>query len=416
MDTKRILKGNILYTRSPEAFTIHPNSYMVIDKGSVQKIYQDLPEKYQGIPIADYGERLIIPGFVDLHVHAPQFDQAGLGLDTELIDWLNRYTFALESRFSDLAYARDVYTRFAEELIRQGTTRACIFATIHPESTKLLFEILIQKGISAYVGKVNMDRNSYPALTEETEQSIQDTGKLIAEYGKHPLVKPILTPRFAPSCTDTLLKKLGELASVYQVPVQSHLSENRAEIQWVSELFPQCESYSQVYESFGLFGQTPTLMAHGIYLDEKEVDLIRRNKVMLVHCPDSNMNLASGMMPIRRWQKENLLLGLGSDVGGGHRLSMAYTMISAIQTSKILQSQTGEKGLTMAEAFYLATKGGGSFFGKVGSFEEGYAMDALIVEDPPCTGKLSVEERLQRWIYTGDDRNIVARFVNGVKI
>lgn len=414
MQNIQILRGNILFTTKPEEFTQYPLSYIIVQNGVVEGIYSNLPDKYSGIEIQDFGERFIIPGLVDLHVHAPQFDQMGLGLDLELIDWLNTYTFPLESRFQDLSYAKEVYSCFAEELVRQGTTRACIYATIHKESTELLMELLIQKGVGAFVGKVNMDRNGAAGLQEDTKQSIQDTRAWIEKVSHHPLVKPILTPRFAPTCSNELLTELGQMAKQYNIPVQSHLSENKAEVQWVRQLFPQCASYSDVYHQFGLFGQTPTLMAHGIYLTENELELIQKNQVIIVHCPDSNLNLASGLMPARRWMNKKISIGLGSDVAGGHRLSMTRAMVSAIQTSKAVQSMTGEKALTIPEVFYMATKGGGSFFGKVGSFEKGYEFDALVIEDEDWTvQRLSLEERLQRWIYSGDAKNIVHRFVNG---
>jgi guanine deaminase len=417
MENIKIFKGDIVFTATPEAFSTHKNSYLIVEKGRVKGLYDQLPEIYNSLQIEDYSNQLIMPGFVDLHVHAPQFDQAGLGYDKELIDWLNTYTFKLERQFSDLEYAKDVYTRFVNKMVAQGTTRACIYATIHKESTNLLFQLLKEKGIGAFVGKVNMDQNGAEGLQEDTFESILDTTTLIEKYLNDSMVKPIITPRFAPTCSSKLLKSLGQLAQMYGVPVQSHLSENKSEIQWVKELFPESSSYSDVYNQYGLFGQTPTLMAHGIYLEKDELDLIVKNNVMLVHCPDSNMNIASGMMPARRWLEKGIKVGLGSDVGGGHLLSMAQTMVRALQNSKLLQTVTGEKALTVTEAFYLATKSGGSFFGKVGSFEVGYEFDAIVIEDETWTKeRLTLEERVQRFIYTGDDRNIVSRFVKGEEI
>ncbi|BAF60514.1 hypothetical protein PTH_2333 [Pelotomaculum thermopropionicum SI] len=225
-----IFKGNIIFATAPGELKICAKSHIIVKDGTVEGIYERLPEEYGQEPVKDYGERLILPGFVDLHVHAPQFFQCGLGLDRELLDWLSDCTFPAESRFSDPAYAREAYTLFATEMIRQGTVRACIFATIHKESTGLLFEILREKGIGAFVGKVNMDRNCPGFLKEETEASIRETEELIIQYGGHPLVKPILTPRFAPSCSGKLLAAIGELAEKYNLPVQSHLAENRREV------------------------------------------------------------------------------------------------------------------------------------------------------------------------------------------
>jgi len=419
---QQIFKGNIIFAPTPEELKICAKSYIVVKNGMVEGIYERLPEEYGEEPVKDYGERLILPGFVDLHVHASQFDQRGLGLDRGLIDWLNDYTFSTESRFSDPAYAWEAYSIFADELIRQGTVRTCIFATIHKESTGLLFEILQEKGIGAFVGKVNMDRNCPDFLKEKTEISIKETEELIAQYGRHPLVKPILTPRFAPTSSEELLKAIGELAKKYNLPVQSHLSENPSEVKWVRELFPSHPTYSDVYLDFGLFGHAPALMAHGIYLTDRELELIKANDVMLVHCPESNINLVSGIMPVRKWLHHGIRVGLGSDVGASHTLAMSKAIVRAIQLSKLMKvfdphAKPLTKPLTTAEAFYMATKGGGSFFGKVGSFEKGYSFDAIIVEDDPrITGRLSLEEQFQRFLYTGDARNIIARFVEGRQV
>ncbi|TCK97760.1 guanine deaminase [Natranaerovirga hydrolytica] len=417
MDTIKILKGDIAFTKSPDEVTTYKNGYLVIKDKKILGIYETIPESFQKISIDDYTDQLIIPGFVDLHVHAPQLDQVGLGLDKELMDWLDVYTFKLESRFQDMDYAKEVYNRFVDQLANNGTTRSCIFATIHKESTQLLFERLKEKGLGAYVGKVNMDANGAKYLQESTKESIEDTREIILKYSNDPLVKPIITPRFAPNCTRALLKALGQLANQHNVPVQSHLSENKKEIQWVKKLFPEATSYGDVYNHYGLFGQTPTLMAHGIYLEEEELKLLEKQDVTIVHCPDSNMNIASGMMPARRYLDRGIKIGLGSDVGGGHLLSMSQTIVRAIQNSKMLQTLTGEKALTMSEAFYMATKGGGKFFGKVGSFETGYTFDGLIIDDEKWTKeRLTIEERLNRFIYVGDDRNIIIRYINGVDI
>lgn len=418
MERIQIYKGNIIFAPTPSEIKVCAKSYIVVNGGIVAGVYENLPQIYQNSPIIDYGEQLIIPGFVDLHVHAPQFYQCGLGLDKELLDWLNEFTFALESRFADPGYAREAYSLFADELVRQGTLRACIFATIHKESTELLFDVLSAKGIGAFVGKLNMDRNCPDYLRETTEMSIRDTEEIVGKYGEHHLVKPILTPRFAPTSSENLLDALGRLARQYNLPVQSHLCETRSEVQWVRELFPSCSSYADVYYKYGLLGQTPTLMAHGIYLTDREMELIKENDVILVHCPESNVNVASGIMPVRKLLQAGIRIGLGSDVGGGHTLAMTQAIVRAIQLSKIVKIiDQQSKPLTIAEAFYMATKGGGRVFGNVGSFEQGYSFDAIIVEDDPrITSTLSLKDRLERFIYTGDDRNIIARFLEGRQI
>jgi guanine deaminase len=279
----------------------------------------------------------------------------------------------------------------------------------------ILYKLLIDKGLTAFVGKVNMDRNCIPELTEDTETSIRETEELVKEFIGQPKVRPILTPRFVPACSPALLKKLGELAAKYNVPVQSHLSENRDEVKFVKELHPGIRTYSDVYNKYGLFGQTETLMAHCIYLEDEEIDLIRDNGVIAVYCPDSNLNLTSGVMHARKLIKRGVKVGLGSDVGGGHNISMTKAIVSAIQSSKVIRLNEPETdALTFEETFYMATKGNGCFFGKVGSFEPGYDFDALVIDDTSLGGReFDLAERLQRFIYIGDDRNIIFRYVKG---
>ncbi len=413
-----IIKSNFIYTPEPDRFEIRPDSYLVLNNGKVGEIFENPPEKYQGCEIRDFTDKLVIPGFVDLHTHAPQFYQKGLGMDRQLLEWLNEYTFKEERRYGDVEYAVEAYERFACELVRQGTTRVSAFATIYKESTIKLFDILAKKGIGAYVGKVNMDRNCPPFLREETETSLKDTEEVIASCSGHPLVKPIITPRFAPTSTERLLTGLGELAVKYHLPVQSHLSENLSEVQWVNDLFPDQLDYHDVYDHHQLFGQTPTLMAHCIHLTEEAITCMKSNGVVAVHCPDSNMNLASGIMQSAKMLNCGVQVGLGSDVGAGHSLSMAQSMVRAIQLSKInyvFDSQY--KPLTLSQVFYMATKGGGRFFGDVGSFEKGYDFDALVIDDGDDEKKgMTLLERLQKFIYTGDSNHIRMRFAAGKEI
>lgn len=415
------LKGNIIFTADLGKYSIFINSYIIIDNKCVKGIYEKLPEKFNGILIKDYGDSLIIPGFVDLHLHAPQFANLGLGLDRELMPWLETYTFPEEKKYSDIDYAKTVYSSLIKELWKFGTTRSVIFATLHKETSKMLMDMFNKSGLSAYVGKVNMDRNSPNFLIETTEASLRDTEEILIEYSnKYDLVKPIITPRFVPTCTPDLMKGLGKLAEKYSVKIQSHLCENKDEISFVKSLHPESKNYARVYYEAGLLGQTPTCMAHCVHLEEDEISLMAENKVFAVHCANSNSNLSSGIAPIRNLIDRGIPVALGSDISGGHSLSMMNTMVSTAQVSNLNYAlkDRSEKPLNTAEIFYLATKGGGKFFGKVGSFEEGYEFDALIIDDSalPIVKNLTLEERLQKFIYTGDDRNIKVRYVAGKEI
>lgn len=420
MQNDYAVKGNIIFTKEFGKYEIVRNGYIVVQGNFVKGVYKKLNKEFSNLKVIDYGNVMIIPGFVDIHLHAPQFANLGLGLDKELMPWLKAYTFPEEAKYSDCVYAKKVYSALIRQLWKCGTTRSCIFATIHKDSTKLLMDMVAESGLSAYVGKVNMDRNSPDYLIEKTESSICDTEEILKEYSdKYELVKPIVTPRFVPSCSFELLKKLGDIAKKYNVPVQSHLSENYSEVNFVKEQF-HYKNYTSVYNEAGLLGDVPTIMAHCVLVDEDEIELLVRKKVFIAHCPSSNCNLGSGIAPIRRFIARGLKVGLASDISGGHSLSMMDIIVNSAQLSNIkwLESNRVDKPLNISELFYLATKGGGSFFGKVGSFEEGYEFDALVIDDSnlPTFKPLSMEERLQKFIYTGDDRNIKVRYVSGKKI
>lgn len=416
-----LIKGNFIFTPSLNQLTILENSYIVVEGKRVKGTYAELPEEFSGLPVTDYGNALIIPGFVDLHSHAPQFVNRGLGLDLELLPWLEKYTFLTEAKFDDLRYAEAVYKEVVLEFWRWGTTRVVLFGTIHKEATTKLLELLAQAGLGGYVGKVNMDRNSPTALKETTEGALADTEAFLQDTaGRYALVKPIVTPRFVPSCTPELMMGLAFLSKKYQVPIQSHLSENTDEVAWVKKLHPEYPSYGEVYNQFELFGQQPTIMAHCVYSDDREIELMAKNHVYVAHCPYSNVNLSSGIAPVRRMISKDVPIGLGSDISGGHQVSMAQVIVATVQASKLKWLETGKAGdfITVREAFYMATKGGGGFFGQVGSFEEGYEFDALVIQDHHTvdSNQWSLEERLQRFIYIGDDRDIIVRYVAGKKI
>ncbi len=423
MDMKLFaLKGNILYSRSSKELVCIPNGYLVCEDGKVEGVYEMLPEKFIGISCTDYQDSLIIPGLIDLHTHAPQYAIRSLGMDMELLKWLEYNTFPEEAKYADLDYARKAYSIFAEDLKKSATTRACIFGTIHTEGTGLLMDLLEETGLKCKVGKVNMNRNCPPVLCEDSEQSIHDTKKwLSSSRNKYNNITPIITPRFLPSCTEDLLTELSVICREEDLPVQSHLSENLLEIEFVKELFPSTAGYADAYNEYGLFGGTvPTIMAHCIYLTKEEIELVHENKVFIAHCPDSNMNLSSGIAPVRTYLDRGLKMGLGSDVAAGDSLSIFKMMTETVKVSKLLwrlqdQSLTP---LSMEEAFFLGTKGGGEFFGKVGSFEPGYEFDALVIDDTSLVHPqpLTLKQRLERVIYLSDDRNLVDKYIAGKKI
>lgn len=417
-----VLKGTICYSKDPKQLAICPNGYAVCVDGVSMGVFEQLPEEYKRLPLLDYGESLIVPGLVDLHIHAPQYTFRGTGMDLELMDWLQTQAFPEESRFADEEYAKKAYEIFARQMKNSATTRAVVFGTRHSPATKILMEALEKTGIVSFVGKVNMDQNGPETLIEESpEASEKATLRWLEETaGKFRHTKPILTPRFIPSCSRPLLEKLEKIRKDYNLPVQSHLSENPGEIQFVKELFPEEPTYGHCYDRYGMMNSN-TIMAHCVYSSREEVKLLKESGAFIAHCPASNTDLSSGIAPIRKYLEEGLHVGLGSDVAGGHTESIFHTMADAIQVSKLYWRLVDEncKALCFEEAFYLATLGGGAFFGKVGSFEEGYAFDALVLEekDLPHWSDFDPKQRLERFAYLEQGRICLqAKFVDGRRI
>ena len=443
-----ILKGDICYSKSPQELETVKNGYLVCEGETVAGLFQEIPGTYRDFPVTDYSGHLIIPGLCDLHTHAPQFAYRGLGLDMQLLEWLEKYAFPEEAKYADPEYADIAYSLFADSLKRGATTRACIYATVHNQSTIMLMEKLEESGLVTFVGKVSMDRNCPPSLCEPSADEAYLAAKDWIENtkGRFENTSPILTPRFLPSCSDELMRKLKELQREYNLPVQSHLSENRDEATWVRELCPEAGSYGGAYDSFGLFGGpgTPTVMAHCVLSEGAEEDLIKDNGVCVAHCPQSNTNLSSGIAPVRRFLRRGIRVGLGSDVAGGCHMSIFRAMSDALQVSKLYWRlvEQNEAPLTIPEVFYLGTAGGGGFFGKAGSFEAGYEFDAVVIDDrlisspdnpgggdrnadeKHSAGKnhktvdthSSVPDRLSRVIFLSGDNCIIDKYVRGKRI
>lgn len=424
MNRSFILKGHICHTPEAGRLEIRENAFAVCENGICRGVFDAVPEEYRGMEIFDCTGKLVIPGMVDLHTHAPQYAFRGTAMDCELLDWLQRYAFPEESRYADLKYAAKAYEIVARSLRQGATTRVVLFGTIHTDATLILMDLMEESGVISYVGKVNMDRNAPPELTEETAESEAETRRFIRESlaREYRRTKPVLTPRFVPSCTDGLMTALGRIRQEYDLPVQSHLSENPEEIEAVARLAPEAAFYGDAYDRAGLFGRGGnTVMAHCVYSTPEEIERIRENGVWIAHCPASNMNIASGIAPIRRYLEQGLRVGLGTDVAGGHSESMFQAVVDAIQVSKMYWRYIDRKAkpLTFPEALYLATKGGGSFFGRAGSFEDGYEFDAVVLDDHRIAGPrpLPAAERLERAFYNQLDRQgITMKFAGGERI
>ncbi|MDR2865076.1 MAG: amidohydrolase family protein [Spirochaetaceae bacterium] len=427
-----ILKGDIIYSESLRSLKTFPAGFLVCENGKSAGVFPRIPDEFTHLPVKDFSGKVIIPGLVDLHCHAPQYAIRALGMDSQLLEWLERRAFPEETKYHDIDYARRAYSLLIAGLKKSPTTRICLFASTHVNSTVLLMNMLEESGLVACVGKVNMDRNAPDTLREkDAETSARATRewleKFYADSTHFKNIAPILTPRFIPSCSDSLMESLSLIQKEYALPLQSHLSENRKEVAWVRELSPESSCYADSYAHFGLFGgNVPTIMAHCVWPDENELSLIRDRGVYVAHCPQSNQNLASGIAPVRCYLNAGAKVGLGSDLAAGSHISIFHAMMDAIQVSKIRSCliDQDDAPLSLAEAFYLGTAGGGAFFAEIcrgsgpsksGSFEAGYDFDALVLDDSNLGSpfELSLFERLERLVYLSDDRNINAKYVRG---
>lgn len=411
-----ILHGNILFSKSYDELVTYEDSYLIVENGKVREICSVLPEQYKGAEVTDYGKGVIIPAFSDLHVHASQYIERGLGMDMLLSDWLNEYTFPQEARFADMDYARPIYDAFIDDMIRHGTFHACIFATIHREATSYLIRRMEERGLYGYVGKVNMDIASPDYLCETVEESLRETEQYLADCTGHKTAKPIITPRFAPTCSEALVKGLGALGKKYQVGLQTHLVESRWEAKEALRVYPGYKCDTEIYEKAGLMENGPVVGAHFIFPAKEDIEIIKRHGGHTVHCPDATTNIIAGIMGVSALHSDGVNITLGTDVGGGHSMGI-YTQIGrAVQLSKLKWFYEPENAspITFTNAFYLATKAGGQVFGKVGSFEKDYVFNALVIDGMEDLNiPLTPAQVVERFCYIGTTDNIKARYLGG---
>lgn len=373
---------------------------------------------------------------IDTHIHASQYPNAGVFGKSTLLDWLNTYTFPLESSFNALDKAARIYNRVVARTLSHGTTTACYYATVHVPATILLADICHSKGQRAFVGRVCMDRLSPEWYRDESVEAAMDATKKCIEHIENidpdfHLITPIITPRFAPSCTDECLIAQGRLVQETGLPCQTHISENKAECQLVQEMFPESKSYTEVYDSTGLLTNR-TILAHAVHLTPEERALIKLRQAKISHCPASNTALTSGTAKVRTLLNEGLTVGLGTDISGGYTSSLLAEAREAIFVSRHNAMTEGDGAkLSVEEALYLATRGGAKVVGledRIGGFEVGKDWDAQMVMLNPVGkdedldqsvglvdvfGGESWSEKVEKWVYTGDDRNTMAVWVKG---
>ncbi|KAJ2666867.1 hypothetical protein IW148_000595 [Coemansia sp. RSA 1199] len=413
-------------------------------------------------------DQFLMPGLIDTHTHAPQFTFLGLGHDLPLMDWLEKYTFRHESQFKDTALASSFYKTAIARVVRNGVTFAAYYGTIHVEANCILVDTIRNAGQRAFVGKVCMDVNSPSYYSETTEESLQRTEEFIHTVmgdnagDDSALVRPIITPRFVPTCSAECLHGLGQLAQKYNLPVQSHLCENPDEVAFAKSCFPKQKSYSDIYHMAGLYGPR-TIMAHCVHMDDDDIELVRQCGVGVSHCPNSNFSLSSGIADVRRFIDHGIPVGLGTDVGGGYAPSILDAMRMAAAAnraliatrrdarskdaeSKVMEAaetkpndaaadHTEAAPLNAAELLFLATQGGARVMGmheQLGSLDPGKLFDALVVDlavpnspVPDAVTTLAVHEHLdsspvdawklraEQFVFLADDRNIACVYVGG---
>lgn len=375
------------------------------------------------------------PGFVDTHIHAPQFPNTGIFGDSTLLDWLEKYTFPIESSFSDTDRAAEVYKKVINRTLHHGTTTASYYATVHVESTKVLAKLAHELKQRAFVGRVCMDENSPDFYRDASVEAAQEADLSVIEYidtldPDREYVSPILTPRFAPSCSREIMQWMSKTMDRYQLPCQTHISENTKEVAWVRELFPECKSYTDVYDSVGLL-KPSTILAHAVHLSSQEKQLISLRQAGISHCPMSNSCLGSGIAPVKDLLAMSIKVGLGTDVSGGCSPSIIENARQALMMSRLLAQTTNldDNKLSVPEVLYLATLGGAQVCGldnKIGTFTVGKKWDAQLVDIGAPGSNVDefdwhtdfikhnkLQYLVEKWLFNGDDRNTTHVWVNG---
>jgi guanine deaminase len=392
--------------------------WLLIDEhGRIAGVQRDRPDgSWQQ---RDHAGCLLTPGFIDTHVHMPQLEVIA-SFGAELLDWLRDYTFPSERRYADASVCALGAATFLDALLAHGTTAAVVFATVHAGSAEALFAAARQRGMRVIAGQCLMDRNAPADLTRTVDDSERDSEALIARWhGKHRLAYAV-TVRFAPTSTEAQLAMAGRLLARHDgVFMQTHVAENRAELDWVAQLFPSARSYLDVYARHGLVGAR-SVLAHGIWLDDSDRALLAREQAQIAHSPSSNLFLGSGLMPWRRHEEAGAAVTLASDVGGGTSLSMQRTMADAYK----VQALQGTP-LTAWKALYTATRGAARALGlehEIGAFDAGCSADLALwqwASGPVATVRdaaaRSLHERLFAWMTLSDERNLRATWVAGAE-
>jgi guanine deaminase len=420
-------RGSILHFRSDPGLQDDPASYeywehgaLILADGHVEAVGPAaalLPAAAGNMPVIDHGHRLIMPGFIDTHIHYPQADVIASG-GRNLLDWLEHYTFPAEKRFADAEHAFEVAEFFLDELLRNGTTTAQVLGTVHKQSVEMFFRAAAERGLRMIAGKTLMDRNCPVDLRDSAVEGEREMRELIETWHGRDRLHYAITPRFAATSSDAQLQSAGRLAQEFpSVFIHSHLAETRDEVAWVRQLFPDSRSYLDVYDRFGLLRERATY-AHCIYLDAGDRQRLAASGAGAAFAPTSNLYLGSGLFDIAASDAAGMRFALATDVGGGSSFSMLRTMAEGYKVAQML----GQK-LSPLRAFYLATLAGARMLGladRIGRFAPGTEAD-FIVLDPHATPLLArrsaqsrtLSELLLVLMILADDRAIASTYVLG---
>ncbi|KAF4462279.1 guanine deaminase [Fusarium albosuccineum] len=435
-DARLAFHGTVIHSTSLTEITILKNALITISpSGRILSLQPDVATP--DIPVTKLSpHQFLIPGFVDTHNHAPQWMQRGLGQGMHILDWLEGVTFPNEARFKDTEYARRVYASLVEGMLRQGVTTASYYSSLHGDATCVLADTCLAKGQRAFVGKCNMNRNSPDFYRDaSTQESLSETQRCIQHIRsidpKGDLIKHVLTPRFAISCEPDLLQGLGAIATENpDLPIQTHFNEAQQEIDATLSLFPDFDNEADLYAHYKLL--TPrSILAHCTIMTPSETEKLKAHECGVAHCPTANMTVGGGFMaaPIRDFLRRNIKVGLGTDSGGGFSSSILDSMRHALIASFAKEAETkgADRGLSLEEVFYLATMGGANVMGlgdEIGNFEVGKQFDAMVVDmdssrrgvNAPIEEENSARTVFDKFLMTGDDRNIIQVYVKGRKV
>ncbi|KAK6512153.1 hypothetical protein TWF481_001044 [Arthrobotrys musiformis] len=454
MSLEAIIHGTFIDAPTPRSLRVRENVFVIVRDGVIQQISSDeggIREEFLGLRVVKFeGARVLVPGLVDLHVHAPQFKQLGTKTDIPLMEWLQKYTFPAESAFSSPSHASKIYPKLLSHLLKNGTTTVVLYGSNHLVATKILAEECDKAGVRAFVGKTCADMLTPEYYVESTEGSLRDTEEFVRwclqKWGVGGRVRPVVTPRFIPTCSKELLKGLGDIAQNYDCFVQSHAAESVDEEALVESQHPGKRDV-EIYQESGLLGDK-TILAHCCRLKDSEAGVMEKVGATVVSCPWSNILFARATVPIPYYNSAfpDLKIGLGTDIAGGFG-TMLDNMRTAILQDRIDSFAAVDRSAVSTDpdikkenwtvdfkyAFHLATASGAKALGMgdmIGTFEEGMRFDALLLDfgldgDDGENGRAmrftrfgdeSVEELFEKWVTTGDDRNVVRVWVDGVEV